>query len=63
MSFIKEKLAQQKLIKVLNTFKEIVEVQDKQIKDLQDRLENVEKLLVLINKKDDSTDSNTREEI
>lgn len=63
MSFIKEKLAQQKLLKVVNTFKEIVEVQDKQIKDLQDRLENVEKLLILMNKKDDSTDSNTREEI
>jgi len=57
MSFIKEKIAQQKLVKVLNTFKEIITVQDKQIKDLQDRLENVEKILILMNKKDDKNNN------
>lgn len=38
MSFIKEKLAQQKLVKVLNTFKKCIELQDEQIRILNDTL-------------------------
>ena len=56
---LREKVAQQKLVKVLNTFKDVIECQDKQIKDLYDRLEKIENALDHKKDKNDS-DSNKR---
>lgn len=55
--FNQEKLAQQKLLEILKKFQLVVEIQDKQINELQDRVRRLEDFIYL-DKKENASDYN-----